>query len=482
MNILNLLTQKKNVVGIEISDSLIRIAFFRRPSKPSWNKRGLGNTLGDQEELVLVEEPIGSNIIKNGVVVDRDLLTKTLQLIRAKIKIDTNYAIVSIPDDKIYSRIFSFPKSVGEARLPEAMRLAIGFQLPAKTEDVYLDWERVSGTHGVNEILLSTIDRTTAQGYVEALDKAGWKTLALESHLASIARAIKLDQSETTILTKKSHDGVTVFALRDGILRFSRTLPTLFVPEEKIPLEIQSIKNALETALKTPILEQAFSEAQICDEYANNPALTQPKAKWLIPLGAIMRGKIPEGKDNLISLLPVGTEEAYAYQKAVVFTAFFRNLTIGISVFFIASYLGAYLFILSLAQNATKTLTSISTSTISPDLLKQEDTIKNVNAITETAEIILKDTPLWSAILTEVQSKITDGIIITSFTASLATEKMSLVGVSRTRETLNRFKKNLQEAPMLSEVEIPLTSLAQKTNIPFSVSFRLKDPSTVYYK
>ena len=127
MNISHLLVQKKNVVGIEISDSLIRIAFFRTHKNLSGNKKRKDST--QDEELVLIEEPIAANVIDNGVVVDKDLLAKILRVLRSKIKIDTNYAIVSIPDDKIYSRIFSFPKSINESRLPEAMRLAINFFL-----------------------------------------------------------------------------------------------------------------------------------------------------------------------------------------------------------------------------------------------------------------------------------------------------------------------------------------------------------------
>jgi hypothetical protein len=207
-----------------------------------------------------------------------------------------------------------------------------------------------------------------------------------------------------------------------------------------------------------------------------------PKAKWLIALGAVIRGRIPEGQDKLISLLPVGTEEAYAYQKATVFGMLLRNLTVGISIFFVISYLGAYILILSLAQQANKTVIASSMSPVFPELLAKETVVNNTNAITKIAEIILKETPLWSSLLEELRARIINDIIISSFTANSIHEKILLVGVARNRNTLNNFKKNLQESPMLTEIELPLTNLDQKADIPFSVSFRIKDISTIYYK
>ena len=122
MNILNLLTKEKRVAGIEISDSVVRIAFFR-PNKKGKEPTSIHLVSMDKaqavslevsaekklnDELVLIEEPIAANIIADGEVVDVELLGKTLKTIWEKAKLGTDYAIVAIPDDKIYSKIFSF--------------------------------------------------------------------------------------------------------------------------------------------------------------------------------------------------------------------------------------------------------------------------------------------------------------------------------------------------------------------------------------
>ncbi len=496
MSLLNLLTKEKRVAGIEISDSVVRIAFLRPLKKTRGEKVLAPNTSDTRKgELVLIEEPIAANIIVQGVVVDKVLLGKTLKNIWIKAKLDTDYAIVAIPDDKIYSRIFSFPKTIVGARLTEAMGLAIGFQLPMKTNDTYLDWERTQGTTFVNEILLSAVQKEVVNGYVEALDMAGIKTLAVESHLASIARSIKLEPGRTSIFTKKTPDGATVFVLKDGILRFSRTFPSKFISEDKLQAEAEKIKSAIESEMKNIFGRDTATVAQVVilnlldsevrDDYSDYPEFSKTNGsnfKWLVALGAVIRGQIPDGEDNLISLLPVGTEEAYTYQKATTFITLIRNMTVGVSVFFIFAFLAAYLFMLSLSQGSNRTIATLPASSISPELLAKEEWLGKVNALTGTAVTILDQTPLWSVVIDEVNARIIDGVTITSFSAPSVTEKMTLVGTAKDRATLNQFKKLFQESAMWSEVELPPVSLSQRENLSFSISFRLKDPSAVYYR
>ena len=496
MNLLNLLTKEKRVAGIEISDSVVRIAFFRpNGRKKSRSTMHLVSLDKEQpgtvdvsslketdDELILIEEPIASNIIADGVVVDVELLAKTLKDIWNKANLGTDYAIVAIPDDKIYSRIFSFPKSVTSERLSEAMRLAISFQLPMKTEDLYLDWERTDSAGTTNEILLSTIPRAVAEGYVSALEKAGIKTLALESHLSAIARAVKLAPGETTIFSKKTPDGATIFALKDGILRFSRTFPLRFVPEGELHNEIKKVKEALSSEVKGEIKEKELVNADVRDEYKDREEITSPKSKWLVALGTAIRSKIPEGEDNLVSLLPVGTEEAYAYQRATTFIVLMRNLVISVSIFFVSAYLVTYISMLSLLQKGSEQITTLSASAVPPELAEKEKLIGEINAITETGATFLTQVPIWSAVLSELVARTPDGITISTFSAPNFTERFSLVGNARNRATLNNYKKTLQESQMLSEVELPLTNLDKEESIPFSISLRLKDPGALYFK
>lgn len=493
MNFLNLLTPEKHVAGIEISDSVIRIALLHPRKKVRKGKEGITpspqgirgiDTILDLEkyDLTLIEEPIAANIIEGGVVRDRDLLAKTLATLWAKANLGTRYAIVSIPHDAVYSRRFSFPKTILGERLDEAMKLALSFQIPMKTETAYLDWERVPATASPtsNEILFAMIPRTVVEGYMYALDAAGIKTLAMESHLASIARSIEVDPSTITIFTEKTPDGVIVFGLKNGLVYFSRTLPTQFIAENEVDHEVKKIIESQSTDAKDIVVMGDLYTVPLKEPYRSSSSVTEPKTKWSIALGALERGRIPEGLDNLISFLPVGTEEAYAFQKKTTFAVLIRNITIGVSLFFVVAFLAAYLFIFSLAQSASRTVTANISGT-PPQFAKEEAFVKQVNALTETAEKIFTKAPRWSTIIEEVNTLIISGITVSNFSAGSITEELTLTGTARDRNTLNQFKKTLQESPLLTNVNIPIANLELKEKIPFTATFRIKDPSTVYY-
>ncbi len=503
MNLLNLLTKEKRVAGIEISDSVVRIVFLRPIVQSSSLSKRINSirtffepktTTTSNLELVLIEEPLAANIIVQGVVMNTMLLGKALSSTWAKAKLGTDYAIVAIPDDKIYSRIFSFPKAIGGERLTEAMNLAVGFQLPMKTEDVYLDWESTQGDAYSNEILLSTIPRSVANGYIEALDVAGIKALAIESHLASIARAIKLEPERIVIFTKKSPDGTTIFALKNGLLRFSRTLPSQFISEDKIPGEVEKIRSALEAGTREvtsndadkneSIRVQDLLSATVRDDYARYPGLSDSKKanfKWLVAIGTSIRGQIPEGEDNIISLLPLGTEEAYTYQKAATFVSLVSNITVGVSIFFVVVFISTYLFMLSLLQGSIRTIAALPMKTVQPEFLEKVAWVEHVNALTETAAGILSETPIWSTVIDEINARTIDGVVISNFTTPSITEKISLTGIAKDRVTLNQFKKSFQESALFSEIDLPATDPGQKGGVPFTISFRLKNPSAVYW-
>lgn len=492
MNLLNLLMPEKNVAAIEISDSVLRIAFLRprknarkgvrvRTSAPE--EKNPPNISPDEREheLVLIEEPIAASIIENGIVRDHDLLAKILAATWAKANLSTTYAIVSIPHDTIYGRTFSFPKTVLGERLDEAMRLALSFQLPLKTETAYLDWERApSAAASSKEILFAMIPRTVVEGYMQTLTAAGIKPLAMESHLASIARIVETTPNTTTIFAEKTPDGTIVFGLKDGLVRFSRTLPAQFITDHNVAQEIEKVRLSQSAETKGAVVLGDLSTTPLKEPYRSSSNIPEPKAKWSIVLGALERSRIPEGHDNLISLLPVGTEEAYAFQKKTTFAVLLRNITIGVSVFFVVAFLATYLFIFSLAQSSSQTVTATISGT-PPQFAEKEAQIEKVNALTDAADTVFAEAPRWSMVLSELQTLVISGITISNFSASSIIGDLSLTGTARDRATLNQFKKSLQGAPLLTTVSIPIANLEMKENIPFSATFRIRNPRAVYY-
>lgn len=483
MNILNLLTKEKNVAGVEIDDLNIRIAYFR-PRKKSGVQKKEGITKLPKNELVFIEESLPPNVISNGVVVDKETLSKVLKKVWVSEKLRKYYAIVSIPEDKIYSHIYSFPKSVDEKQLEQAINLAIDFQLPFKKDDVYTGWENNINSKSKNEIIISAIPKNIADSYIDALNSADISVLALESHIASIARSIKLNDGETTLLTKKNQESVTIFSLKNNSIQFARTLPLAYVKEnEQLSNEVNKIKISLEAESEESIKEMSISDAIFTDEYLKYPEVaSNPESKWLVCLGAFNRGEIPQGRDYQISLLPIGTVKAYEFQKTKSFISLVRNIIIDISLFFLFAFLASYLFIFTLSQIVTGPKTNIPVTVISSDIIEKESLVQKVNAMNVMASSILSNTTNWSILIDELKLRTIDGITVSSFTANSPRESMSIVGIATNRDVLNNFKTSLQNSAYFTSIQLPITNLEQKGDIPFSITFSIKDPNMLNYK
>lgn len=486
MNLFNLLTKEKHVAGIEINDSAIRVAFLqKKTTNKKFNIYYETEIPSNEQKLIILEEPLPNGIVSEGVVINSRLLASNIKKIWIKSGLNTNYAIIAIPDDEIYSRIFSFPKTLDKERLKEAMSIGVGFQLPMKTDEVYLDWEHVASTQTTNEVLMSSIPKRVADGYIEALSLAGIKPIALESHLASIARSVKIESDETTIFTKKNDDDSTIFILKEREVLFSRSIPVRFVPKTKFANEVNKIKLAFESDMSKdskPISVIDIDDAKIRDEYANFKSLTEPKTKWLVAIGAAIRGAIPEGEDHIVSLLPVKTEEMYMYQKASTFTILVSNTIISISIFFTTVFLSVYFLMLYFSQTTNNSIANRNNSAEDFEIISKENSINKLNEVISTTKEILSITPSWSNLLEEIQKNIVPGITVSTLIMPSLTGDITLSGVAKDRNILNQFKKSLQDSQLFSSVILPINNLEQKENISFSFSLKIKDPGNFYYK
>lgn len=483
MNILNLLTNEKKVAGIEISDLVIRIAYFSNAKK----KRASGNEkIFMERELVLFETPLPPNVVSGGVVLDKELLGKILKNAWEEKKLKKRSAIVSIQEDKIYSRNLRFPKTENQEHLKQAVGIALDFQVPFNKDEVYVDWENTENFQNGTKVLISCIPKKIVNDYIVVMDNAGINMVALESQIASISRSILLKEKETTLINKENQNSTTLFCLKDNILRFSRTIPSSLANKDTlISTEILKIKKYLESETNSEIKELPLIKAQTKNEYLNKINIktnSQIEPKWLISLGSALRGDLPGGKDTQISLLPVGTVKSYEYQKSKIFITFIRNIIVGVSLFFLFAFLAAYFLTLSLAERFNNSESNISVNPISSDITQKESLISEVNELTSVSYNILSNTLNWSVLIDEIKARATDGIVVLNFRAISVKEKITISGISKDRETLNLFKKSLQESSYLSGVELPINNLEQKGDIPFSISFLLRDPSMLFYK
>lgn len=470
MKLVKIFTRDEEIAGLEISDEYLRIALLELDKN------------GQIKIDTFQEEPLPKGIIENGAVRNGPALTDALKRLSVKIHPAVKYIIVSVPADAIYSRVFYFPKSVTDARLREAMKLTVGFNLPQKTEDIYLDWEKLEKEEQ-NCAFLAVIRKKIANAYIESLNNAGLKPVAMEFHPLGLLRICDFDPEESVLIKIPSAAGVGVFVAKNGMLKFSRSLPKKYFPDEQsIESEIARIIDWHESENGATVKVIDFKKPELIKIRHDIllPESGNPANKWLVSIGAARRGIIPRFKDTIVSLMPIGTEEAYEYQKAASFSEFIVNAIVGISIFFAIVYFGGYFLISALSQKTAQQIENLSMIPLPTDAASLEQKAKEINDLTDAAYGIVRILPRWSIVLKELRGLAGADIAITSANTSLPNNYISIAGTARTRVQLNSFKKTLEASNFFADINMPISNLEQKENIPFSLTLRIKNTSDIY--
>lgn len=76
-------------------------------------------------------------------------------------------------------------------------------------------------------------------------------------------------------------------------------------------------------------------------------------------------------------------------------------------------------------------------------------------------------------ILEEISETFPSGIYLTSFSFQKSTSQISLFGFSPTRETLFKFKENLEEREEFTEIYFPPSNWVKPINVNFQITFKV---------
>jgi hypothetical protein len=490
MNLSKFLTREEPVAGIEISDSYLRLALLSREGSAKKPEDVSVNVVA-LKELALRE-----GVVREGKIIEKKELALALGTLVRGIKPRIKYVVLSISGNNIYSRSYSFPRAISEEKLQEAMGLTLGFQLAVKQSDVYLDWEKTESEKR-KDVFLATLKKGLADDYMETLSMAGLGVVAIEFYPMSIARSMFSQKDKPVMLLTADKTDIMVTILENRVIQFNRVLPIRFFADMKsLTGEIKKIINFYESENKIyvseilsvnidpAIFEGQFDNpvvpAKIEQDFMAYDTIQQNDNGWLVAIGSALRGILPRSQDSMVSLMPVGTEEAYENQKAINFAEFMANMTIGLSVFFIMVFAGGWGLMNYLAQSSAKGANIVSLANLPEGSAELEQRAEHLNQLLDKFSRVSPSLPRWGEIIRTVQDKkeiFVDGISVSGINLTSPEDIMTLTGSAKNRPALNAFKKSLDEWTLITEVKMPLTNIAQKENIAFTVSFKLADPT-----
>ena len=227
------------------------------------------------------ETKLKPGLVEKGEIKDEQGLADAIKSEVKNVKgenLSTNYAIVGLPEEKTFSEVIQMPKIKAED-----LRKAVFFEaenhIPLPVEQVYLDFQAVeplSNHLDHIDVLLSAIPKTIADGYVNAVKKAGLRPLALESESQAVARALIKDNivSAPVLIVDLGalRTGFTVFSGRS--LRFTSS----------IPISWHEITAAIARALSIDIEKVAALNARFDFEKRNKKGEGRKIFEALVPV------------------------------------------------------------------------------------------------------------------------------------------------------------------------------------------------------
>jgi len=216
---LQFLNLNPEIFGIDINDLAIRVVKLR--------KKATGFVL-----VAFNEVSIKPGVVKGGTIQDQEELAKTIKLACSTVKgkkLDTKYAVVSLPEEKSFSQLIKMPK-MEYKDLKSSVPHEIENYIPLAISNVYLDFKIIS-EHLTNsdhlDLLVDVMPKPVVDSYVSCLKKAGLIPCVLEVESQAIVRSLIKDgeDSISTIFIDFGQTKSSFIIFSEKSIRFTSSMP-----------------------------------------------------------------------------------------------------------------------------------------------------------------------------------------------------------------------------------------------------------------
>jgi hypothetical protein len=489
----NLLLPQVAIAGMEIKDVALRIARLQE---------------GEFKKSAIVLEP---GIIEAGKVKDKKQLTVYLKKLHdqfAKPK-EVVPVIAILPSENFYTQVFSAPP-LSQSGLEEAAALNLKSISPIDINAAYADWQRLGSREkeGKIELLGAFVNRLVVDEYVEVLEKAGFSAVAVEFPALAIARTIKelaagIDPEKPQVVLNVASDGIDFMMLKSGNLYFNYFVPWKNVLEENrlsreilfsdfketIIRELQKVttfyRSHWEGKLnKLILITQALGD-EISDFIKKNFQFEVTELKlrewggglqtsWFGVLGSALRGTMPRSKDNLISLMAVGTEKGYVQSEIKYFVKLWCNVIFAALGFLILTFIFVDSFLVRLSGQLEKKLQIITKVPESAEVARLQEQARSFNQLVNKAFIAKSQSPDWSPFFLKISVLAKKDIV---FTRIFIDQSTALINAKTSSELDAINFKNALVREGFKNVSLPLSDIVTNPDgsVSFAITFRLGD-------
>lgn len=474
--IFSFLRYQKPIAGLAIVQNGIYAVIFDESK---------GGMFGEKTEI----ESFDEESIKNG-----------LKKLKEKFGRSLSSVVISLPPAISYISVFEFPMAAEDQQIEEAMKLAFS-ALPFPESDIYSDWMFLENFNiKKKETVLETTRKHIIDYFLKIFEQNKIGVIAAENYIWSIGQFLKNGDDTTMVIIEQPE--AVIFAIYDGRLPYFRfnlprdrfknekdflaasahylkSLAHFVLTDDNKMREINSIIAVSGDELADYLQKNVPGEIIIQKGFSLGSELENVNdLGFLSALGAVKRGLIPRKKDNIISLLPIGTELAYERHRLFSFVDFFQKFSIGFAGFLIVVFLGALIMVKTFFSGIEESLKKEVSLPADVVEIRDKAVVFNKNVVQLLK--IKNQAVVWEKIFIEIDKLISETNIIISQLGIGENGDIAFSGIAPNRDNLVKLKDYLAASPVFSSEPLPLSLFLNRENIAFSIKTRLKDLKILY--
>ena len=459
----------------------------------------LGKVNNTLKPVSIVEEPLSAGIINNGLLKDENAFLDHLVKLLGKFHYSGSHWVVTLPEASVFTMYRIFP-GIPRENLKETIEMNYLNFLPGEPQEIFWGWQEIGlakNKDAPKEVMLSSIKKADLTAYLNCFAKAGITPIAIESKSCSVGRVFGQTQNTLVINLEKGDQNIpwilTATILNNGFPCLAREASLSSQPMEELLRAIRGVINFYltekkETKISTIILDGNAATPAIAENLKTTFGVEVKFATDIFKLfanqgislallGAGLRAAAGQREDNSLSLLPVGTQEAYQEKNTLQFLRGIANIISITAILFLVLFLGAIIFYFWLANQADQQIASLATinqSKSDPKITEIQNTLKDVNPKIEIEAKLEDQMTAWSPILKQITATMPDGVVLSQITLAKEDQPMSLVGLAQSREALVTFRENLAKLSFVDSLQLPSSNINQDNVVNFTITLNIK--------
>lgn len=202
--------------GLDIGDSSIKLVHLQKDGQTS-------------KLIAYGIAPTPGNGMNSEADFDKDAIAEIIKRLVKETRVNTNQVVVSLPESQIFTRVIEMPP-MADKELPAAINFESEQYIPRPLNEVSLRWQiltkgdKAKGTK--TEVLLVAAPLNVVDKYVQILQKADLKPIAMETDMLAQSRSLVGNNpySPTTMIISTGSNSTDLSIIRGGMVSFTRSI------------------------------------------------------------------------------------------------------------------------------------------------------------------------------------------------------------------------------------------------------------------